>query len=262
MTTREQSPKRVVAFAVVFLAVTGIGAGVYFGVDSEEDDGERGPEVAGFEPADSPGDPPDREASVDEETRSRTSPDGGDTRSASAGESTGGVESTTAPDEARPTRPRHPGEAGVENGGPDAGNRDRRSARQRARDWMPTADDVDVESIEHRLDNAEMRQQFELTRRRDRRRSVELAEEVMAGCEDRIETLSPTGDVVPRIAVEWQMRTEAGEGTIEDPRVLHRLGVDSPPFEECITGGIDGLTFEARGDGAEMAVRSVYEVGR
>ncbi len=128
------------------------------------------------------------------------------------------------------------------------------------RRWMAEADDVDVEALENRLRDSEMDQQFELMLRRDRRSSIDVADETIRQCyAEREETRSPDDRGSPdRIAVEWKISTDAGDGRINNPRILHQLGPPDQQFERCVLDGLDGLQFEAVGDGGDLLVRQAF----
>lgn len=117
--------------------------------------------------------------------------------------------------------------------------------------WMAEPDDVDVEKLEQELDRGQMEQEFELSRRADRRRSIEVVEEEVDRCYQA--WTSRTQD--SRVALRWTMITDAGEATIVDPEITTWRGPEDRRFEQCVVDGLTGQTFEAEGDGAEMVVR-------
>ena len=130
------------------------------------------------------------------------------------------------------------------------------------RSWAAEPEDVDVEQLEERLDEGRMRQDFELAMRRDRRRSIDEARRRVARCESERtagvidgEIEAVIGDIDREIALQWTLRTDAGVGRIDDPEVLFRRGPKDEGFERCVTDGLDGVEFDATGDGVELDVR-------
>lgn len=125
------------------------------------------------------------------------------------------------------------------------------------RRWMAEAEDVDVQALEERLRDSEMDQEFELALRRDRRASIDAADDFISACyaerDEELERGAPQ-----RVAVEWTIATHGGAGVIEAPRILHQLGAKDERFERCVLDGLDGLDFEAVGDDGEMVVREAF----
>lgn len=122
-------------------------------------------------------------------------------------------------------------------------------------EWMAQPTDVDVDEIEERLDQGEMEQEFLLALRRDRQRSIDLAQASVTACYEELLDRNPETIRQGRIALEWTLRTDAGVGRLEAPQVLHNLGLDEADFEACILEGVAGQQFEAQGDGAELQVQ-------
>jgi len=130
------------------------------------------------------------------------------------------------------------------------------------RSWAAEPEDVDVERLEERLDEGRMRQDFELAMRRDRRRSIDEARRRVARCESERtggvidgEIEDVIGELEREIALEWTLRTDAGVGRIEQPEVLFRRGPKDEGFEDCVVERLEGVEFDATGDGAELDVR-------
>ena len=124
------------------------------------------------------------------------------------------------------------------------------------RRWMADAeeaDDVDTQELERRLDEGRMRQEFELSRQEDRFRSIDEVRPHVERCyrEISVERL----ELDDRVALEWTMRTEGGVGRIEEPAVVHHRGPPDEGFNTCIVDAVEGLEFEAVGDGASLQVR-------
>lgn len=124
------------------------------------------------------------------------------------------------------------------------------------RRWMAEPDDIDVDDVERQLRNGEMKQEYELARRRDRRASIDAVRPLIADCHRRWKKRRPDGG--ERIAVQWKMSTRAGVGTVEQPKLLHVLGAQDQSIHDCVHRALDGLTFDAVGDGAQMTVRWIY----
>ncbi len=121
-------------------------------------------------------------------------------------------------------------------------------------DWMAPATDVDEEALRERLDNGEMDQGFELARREDRRRSTRLAEDAVRECHGQSQGAQG------RVALEWTMRTAAGEGVIDSPEIILNRGLEEPLFEQCVIDRLSNLSFDATGDDADLSVRWVVSL--
>lgn len=125
-------------------------------------------------------------------------------------------------------------------------------------DWMAEPDDVDEETIDEKVAEGEMRRDFELSKRADRRRSIEEARQVLQRCRRRIDVGPPTSE--SRLAVSWRLITEGGVGTIEEPEVLHQRGGRLDEVGDCFVDALGGRQFEASGDGVDMQVQWAEEV--
>lgn len=132
---------------------------------------------------------------------------------------------------------------------------------QGPRRWMAEPNDVDIEQLERRFHEAEEKRNLELAIRDDRFRSIDAAHHIIAGCSERHELRGPLDSgVAPRIAIQWTLQTDDGEGTIQHPQFLHRIGVHSPSFEQCVVDELGELTFGADSDQVELEVRSVFRL--
>lgn len=124
------------------------------------------------------------------------------------------------------------------------------------RRWMAEPDDVDLEALEEQLDEDQMEQEFELALRQDRRASIEAVSAHVEDChverrQRRVETQWASDAYV---GLRWTMSTSAGQGQVENPQIVQRLGDVDERFEACVVDSVQGLKFEAVGDGAEVEV--------
>ena len=127
------------------------------------------------------------------------------------------------------------------------------------RRWMADADGmgVDVEALERRLDEGQMRQDFELALREDRRTSIDLAEQVVDDCYEEMKHRT-VDDRNGRVALGWIIETEAGRGRIDEVEILHQLGGRDQLLEQCIHDGLQAQEFDAVGDGGHLQVRWAF----
>ncbi len=127
--------------------------------------------------------------------------------------------------------------------------------------WMAQPHDVDVEALEEELHQGAMDQEFEIALRRDRRRSIEVVDAAVQDCYRAWRRRGIDAEIVTqgiddsRVALGWTLNTEAGRGRVEDPQILHQLGPRDGRFEACLIDNVDGLRFQAVGDGANLEVQ-------
>ncbi len=123
--------------------------------------------------------------------------------------------------------------------------------------WMAPADDVDEQAIDRQFEQGRMEREQELAERDDRRRSIVAVSDEIDDCypeDDDEEQWRPDR----RLALEWKVVTEGGVGTVQSPQILERLGGEDEAFEVCVIQRLDGLQFDAGGDGAQIGVRWGY----
>ena len=119
-------------------------------------------------------------------------------------------------------------------------------------EWMAQPDDVDLEALEERLVEGQMRQARELAVRTDQRRSVTAVEAPLRECFD--ELLSRRHDAGHRVSLGWTVSTSGAQGVVDAPQILHHIGASDEAFEQCVADRIDGLRFDAVTDGEEVDV--------
>jgi hypothetical protein len=127
--------------------------------------------------------------------------------------------------------------------------------------WLAQPHDVDVDELEEELNRGAMEQEFLIAKRRDRHRSIEVVEPVVHDCYGAWRARGIDAEIVTqgiddsRVALGWNMITDAGRGRLENPQILHQLGPRDERFEACLIDGLDGLGFDAVGDGADLEVQ-------
>jgi len=120
-----------------------------------------------------------------------------------------------------------------------------------SKDWMAEVSEEDNERIDEVFERARAARFDPSLSPRDRRSSIEVAEEVVDGCFEELQTRFPA--VEGRLIVEWESGASGGQGWIRAPRITTNYRLRDPTFEECVIGRLDGRTFPSA-DGEPITV--------